>query len=458
MTDYVEPFDDDAERATLGAMILSEKALKHGLWRLKRDDFYRDNHRTIFKALSETRTADSQVIARWLKDHGLNEPDKADIHLCLEACLHPSQARHYVGIVLEISTRRRMLSTTNRLEQVLRTGEDPALEIGELRHGLSRLCGRESDVKSAHDLCGQDFPPIKWLMEPYLIPGLTLFAGAAKLGKSWLVLSLGLAVASGGQVLNAQAESGDVLYIALEDSERRLRGRIEHLLQGASTPPDNLYIATTWPHLNEGGLEQLEQYLEENPDTALVVIDTYGRLRGGPAPRNSNAYLDDYQSLSGLQDLAGEHDTAVLLVHHTRKADDPTDPYNKISGTTGLQGAADTLWMIQRERGRCDASFHVTGRDIPDNEVALSFDGNTGVWTALGPAAEFTHSERRAEIIALLKDAGRPLSPAEISSDLEGVSDSTVRTLLRKMAEQGQIAQAGRGLYEAAAVKLKAIF
>ena len=84
---------------------------------------------------------------------------------------------------------------------------------------------------SAADLQGKKFPPIKYVIPGYIAEGLTLFAGRPKLGKSWACMDWSCAVASGGNAFgDIECETGDVLYLALEDNERRLQDRLKKLL------------------------------------------------------------------------------------------------------------------------------------------------------------------------------------------------------------------------------------
>src|SRR5215471_4107086 len=87
------------------------------------------------------------------------------------------------------------------------------------------------DVFDMDWLVKETFEPLKWAV-PGLIPeGCILFAGRPKLGKSWFVLQLALAVASGGKAFGmVPAEKSDVLYLALEDTKRRLQSRAKSLL------------------------------------------------------------------------------------------------------------------------------------------------------------------------------------------------------------------------------------
>ena len=70
------------------------------------------------------------------------------------------------------------------------------------------------------------FDPVEWVIEGLLPAGCYLLGGKPKLGKSWLVLALQLAVSQGRDFLGHKVKSGRCLYLALEDSDRRMQSRI----------------------------------------------------------------------------------------------------------------------------------------------------------------------------------------------------------------------------------------
>ncbi|MEW6381016.1 MAG: AAA family ATPase, partial [bacterium] len=108
---------------------------------------------------------------------------------------------------------------------------------------------------SAAELMQRDIPPIQWIIPGLLPQGLTVLAGKPKVGKSWLSLHWGLGVAYGGKVLSSvDVPQADVLYLALEDSDRRLRERIGKLTCGSAVP-SNLYYCTEWPCLPLAAIE-----------------------------------------------------------------------------------------------------------------------------------------------------------------------------------------------------------
>ena len=96
-------------------------------------------------------------------------------------------------------------------------------------------------------LDAQVFPPLAYAV-PGLIPeGSVLLVGAPKIGKSWLVLAVGLAASDGGKALGVDIPKRPVLYAALEDGDRRLQDRCRRLLAGERIPPEFQYLTVIEP-------------------------------------------------------------------------------------------------------------------------------------------------------------------------------------------------------------------
>lgn len=97
------------------------------------------------------------------------------------------------------------------------------------------------------DLQHEQLPEIRWAIDPILPEGVTILGGKPKLGKSWLALTLQVAIAEGGAALGKYpVERGEVLYISLEDNKKRLQKRTNTLLQSLrveAISPD-LYYTT----------------------------------------------------------------------------------------------------------------------------------------------------------------------------------------------------------------------
>ena len=235
------------------------------------------------------------------------------------------------------------------------------------------------------------YEPVSFVVDDLLPQGLHLLAGAPKIGKSWLALWLCLRVAQGEPLWNFATRPCEVLYLCLEDSFQRIQSRLFDLTEDA---PPTLHFAVMSQQLHNGLVEQIEQFLEEHPQTRLIVIDTLQRIR--TVGNDANPYASDYRDIGVLKALADKHRIAILLVHHLRKMNDD-DPMNMISGTTGLSGATDSNFVLRKSKRRENtATLYCTGRDIPYRELALEFDGEDHVWKLLSDNCEQTEhpSER----------------------------------------------------------------
>jgi hypothetical protein len=286
------------------------------------------------------------------------------------------------------------------------------------------------ELLSAPELLNLDLPPLRWAVDEVLPEGLTMLVGKPKIGKSWAVLGLAVAVALGGRALGHIAvEQGEVLYLALEDGKRRLKTRLQAML-GTEAPAPGLTLATRWRRLDQGGLALLDRWLDAHPQARLVIVDTFVRVRGA-ASRRTQLYQEDYDALAGLHELASRRGVAILVVHHSRKmtGDDVLD---EISGTTGLAAAVDTVLVLKRERGRADATLFLTGRDLEqEREVALKWDPRISGWALLGDAAEYRQSQERTDVIRVLRSG--PASPKDVSEQLDK-NYSAVKKLMWSMA------------------------
>ena len=252
------------------------------------------------------------------------------------------------------------------------------------------------DTITAADLQQKDLPPIRFIVDKLLSVGLNILASPPKYGKSWMVLALCLAVASGGRFLGYMTNQCGCLYLALEDSQRRLKTRMNKLLAGKAAP-GGFHFATMASPIDNGLFDELEDFLKKHPDTGLIVVDTLQRVRGASQGKEG-AYAADYREVGALKAFADQHNVALLLVHHLRKMKDDGDPFNMISGTNGIMAASDTTMVLTKEkRGDSNATFSVVGRDVESSDTVLRFNKDTCYWENLGDADWFAEQQARQE-------------------------------------------------------------
>jgi hypothetical protein len=275
--------------------------------------------------------------------------------------------------------------------------------------------------------------------------GVTLLCGAPKVGKSWAALDVAVAAATGGKALGrVDVEAGDVLYLALEDTPRRLQSRLDKVLTGAAAAPDRLAIVTACEPLTAGGADKIADWLDEHPGARLVIVDVFARVRGRP-DANSSAYDADYAALAKLKELADRYGVAFLVLHHTRKAGSD-DFLDTVSGTNGLAGAADAVLVLKRSRGQADAELSITGRDVEEASYALRFAADLGAWQLLdGPASDYALGDTRAAILRHLREQGSA-TPSQLADAL-ALNLNTVKSNCRRMVDDEQLDTDGRGHY-----------
>lgn len=271
----------------------------------------------------------------------------------------------------------------------------------------------------AETLLSQPMRQPPFLVDGLLAPGLYILAGAPKVGKSWLALWLCTRIASGKPVWKFAVRPSEVLYLCLEDNRQRIQNRLSEMVGGEADDFSSLYFSTEAQTLTvpdrgaeTGLLKQLHEFTAGHPDTRLIVIDTLQKVRTAA----DVSYGCDYNDLSLLKSFADQHRLTVLVIHHLRKMKDD-DPLNRISGTTGIAGAADgTLVLIRSKRSESGAVLHCTGRDIRTRELTLEFNQDGRVWELRSDSAvdDPVPSEEVLEhLLAWLRGAGSFSGTAE---------------------------------------------
>lgn len=225
---------------------------------------------------------------------------------------------------------------------------------------------RALSARTAQELLEEPINEADWVIEDLLPVGAHILADAPKIGKSWMVLAMGLAVSMGQPFWDYTVCQGAVLYLCLEDTYARVKKRLWKLTDEAN---DSFYLANSAATIRDGLAEQIEYFVITHPDLKLVFIDTFQKVR---SPSGDSIYAADYGDFSALKAVADKHSLAMMVVHHTRKMADE-DIMNTVSGSSGITGSADSIWVLKRaSRGIGDATLTVTGRDVEFRELKLA--------------------------------------------------------------------------------------
>jgi len=348
--------------------------------------------------------------------------------------------------ILEAAKIARALAVLSPESQQAAIGEMPPELAAAVQEELAKRFEQEdgaaiAGLLSADSVLSTDWPEPVWAIPQYLPVGLTILAGKPKVGKSWLSLQIAHAVSAGGRTLGEPVEAGPVLYLALEDTARRLKSRMEKQSWPKGLPVEFMTLGQFCEQVgdlqNGGGVKLADQI--ELRHYRLVVIDTLSRSVAG----DQSDVASMTTALTPLQEMSHEHNTAVLLVDHHRKGglSDP-DAVSDILGSTAKGAMADSIWGLYRERGKLGAKLAITGRDVEEHTLALTIDWQLGCWQCDGDADQLEVAERHSDILAFLEDG-----KAGVSAIAEAVDRNKggVHKDIQDLVNNGTVKRTGSG-------------
>lgn len=238
---------------------------------------------------------------------------------------------------------------------------------------------------TAKSLQDKDLPPITFFVDNLIPQGLTLICSLPKIGKSWMSLDLCLSITRGMPFLGFKTLKTGCLYLALEDSEHRLKSRLNKVLNG-ETAPDNFIYATRCDDIENGLINEIENIIKKEPYIKVIVIDTLQKIRSDYNGKNN--YANDYKEVGTIKEFADENGLAIILIHHLKKGND-NDIFGKVSGTNGITGTADTTIVLDKQnRYDKETILSITGRDVDQNQYILNFNKESCKWQMISSYEE----------------------------------------------------------------------
>ena len=205
-------------------------------------------------------------------------------------------------------------------------------------------------------------------------------------------------------------------------------------------------MITHIPRQHEGGIDFVKWWLNNHPEARLVIIDTLQMFRKQLSGKG-NVYGEDYDAIAELKKVADEYNVAFLVIHHLKKVSPKEellgDWINQFSGSAGLSGSADTLFILRRARTDKYGMLYRTGRDVEEKNFHMRLDGFG--WMLEGDAEEFTMPSWKKQILDYLKEH-KTVTPMELSSACE-LNINTAQQNLRKLLKEGSIKKEGYGKY-----------
>jgi replicative DNA helicase len=325
---HVPPQNLEAEESVLGAMMVSEGSIDPVLLevRLRDEDFYREAHRTIFRAIralyERSEPVDALTVSEHLSQHGeLADAGGKDVMTTLASTVPaPGNARHYAQIVKQNALLRRLLAAAQRIQQSVHERDGEPKELAEEAERLLFRVAHEdraSDFRKLAQVLGEEIDRLEALskgdaevtgtpsgfrdldsMTGGFQPGnLVVIAARPAMGKSSFVSNIAEHVAT--------KAGKPVAFFSLEMSETELAHRF--IAVRARIASDRLrrgkVAAKDWPGVVRAcnDLEQAPLWIDDSSDLGLLDLRAKAR-RLASSERDLGLVIVDYMQLMRAED------------------------------------------------------------------------------------------------------------------------------------------------------------
>ncbi len=271
------------------------------------------------------------------------------------------------------------------------------------------------------------------MVKNILPAGLSFLAGKPKAGKSWLAMQLAHSVGTGTPFLGINTTRQKVLYIALEDSPRRIsqRAKLQNWQIRAGvrfiTPEQHNLIGA----LEKGGVDKVLAHIARH-NYALVIIDTLTRA----IDSDQFSPQDMKRTLSPLQTGALKHNACILLIDHMPKlSGSEENVISDVYGSISKVGIADTIIGFYRDRGMDTGKIAGVGRDIEEFSFAVKFFKDRGMWLPVDDHIRARYTEQRHEMLEYV--IGEKEATATHAGVDLGINKGTAQRVLDDLESDG---------------------
>ncbi len=290
-----------------------------------------------------------------------------------------------------------------------------------------------------------------WLIEQlWLREAVGIVGGPPKMLKTWLALEMAVSVASRSPCLGTFPvhASGPVLLFAAEDSQAKVRSRLESLSRNHGSSLEHVdvrVITVDTLRLDRSADQERLEATVMFYKPVLLVLDPLVRLHG----------LDENQSgpmaalLGYFRALQRKSGTAIAIVHHARKnTSSSAGAGYTLRGSGDLYAWVDSFLCVQRRRDRVVLlAEHRSAPGLGPLPIELSPSAASDQVPYLRLSSEAADEERQPDllpdhILRLLESADTPITTDDIRSRLR-VRKQRVIDALRRLHQQGLIVRDG---------------
>jgi len=457
---YIPLYSDEAEAATLGAMILEKDALAEARGLLTSASFYHQQHALIFSAVCHLADdgipVDVITLGERLRERGFLEQIGGQAYLArlLDAVPTAASVKRYAGAVENFARRRFAYEQALKMQAAMAEGGDVNAFRGLLEETQAGLDAEDNDQQLPTWQEIVTAPPLTWVCDQ-LVPaaGLVVLGGDPGKAKTFVALSLAVAVATGRDFLGQfKVKQGPALFVDEETGAPTLAPRIEAAASAYGASSDTPFYLASMRGLSLAepeGLGRLTALVRRYKPT-LLVLDPWASFIAG-ANENSSAEIG-----AALAVLRGfrRQGTACGVCHHLRKrmglgGDDAS---SRLRGSGALLAACDVfldsdemtpgVFVISDNKPRARSKLPPFKVRIQADEYCkpgLVFDG----WVDEGAEADHALDRFRDPALRRLRRGPVPRPELVIIGGAMGMSERSVARHIAAMLSQGDMVKSG---------------
>ena len=450
------PANLDAERSVLGAILLDNAAYGPAVEILRPGDFSHDANRRIFArmvSLGESgRPIDPVTLAEELLRTAELEAVGGVAYLAAltEGLPRASNVAHYARIVKERSIRRHIMRQAKSLfdgAADIGTELDTLIERGEqgqqiLSAALRKEVAAESIFRSAKQLAETTPEQVEWVLTGYVACGATTeVAAKVKLGKTTLILHACRAMLDSTPFLGFRTREVPAILYLTEQPDASFREALEaaDLLGRENFVFTSWHSARalSWPKVVAAAVAEAKRI-----GAPLIVVDTLPQW-AGIVDENSSA--EALAAMRPLQEAAGVHGLAVVIVRHDRKSGGEVGDSRR--GSSAFAGAVDIVLSLRKPDGNSNGNIrliHALSR-FRETTSRLAIELRPEGYVSLGTESALAVRQATEAILEVAPvGEGAALTGNELFA-LAKVKRTSGQEALNDLLRDGQLKRAGCG-------------
>jgi hypothetical protein len=276
---------------------------------------------------------------------------------------------------------------------------------------------------------------VEWLIPDILTTDeLFVLGSPPRGGKSLMCMLLAKSIATGQPFLDRPVQKGSVLYVNLEDSEAKVRERVEAQQWSEGLP-------VYW--IDKFKLEETDHLIEvaqDMPGLKLIILDTLSRIRSNDV---SESAAEMSQVLEPLQEFAKRQKVCILLVHHTRKLtvqEDTIDVlFDSLRGSSAIRGTCRGMLIIAPSANETYRLAIENGWGKHDLKIRLEVQSLE--WQLLGKWSPLINIAQKDLALDFLNKVGS--ATLDTISEQTGIPKRGLHVVLDRLRRDGMVEKTG---------------